>query len=203
MNPQYAQLWVYVALHIFAALRSTDYKRLQVPLLEAEPNEVLAQIAAGTFPDEQAQRISVMFVSLNAFFRMCPNKTADTSNVLPLYFHVPTGCEVQFGTILAIALAHYTLNGRSGDFIVPATSLACQKGFFGSPFVEACGNTAFSGWRANKALMQMLSITGQEELSLSPDMAYALAASLRSHKGGYAKLSETTFRYLHNSRFSQ
>ena len=201
-NPKYAQLWLYVALHIFSALRSTDYTRLQAPSLDVEPSEILAQIEAGTFPTESAQKLSIMFVSLNSYFRMRPHKTSETQNVLPLYFHVPTDCDVQFGTILAIALAHYTLDGRNGNFIVPSASLAHQKEFFGTPFIVACGNTAFSGRRANKALMQLVSITAQEELSLSPDIAYSLASSLRSHKGGYAKLSETTYRYLNNSRFS-
>lgn len=201
-EPKYAQLWLYVALHIFSALRSTDYARLQAPILDGDPDDLLMQIESGTFPVEQAQKFSIMFVSLNRFFCMRPNKTADTQNVLPLYFHVPTDCEAQFGTILAIALAHYTRNNRNGNFIIPSTNLMQQKEFFGTPFVEACGNTAFSGRRANKALMQLVSITAQEELSLSPDVAYSLASSLRSHKGGYAKLSDTTYRYLNNSRFS-
>lgn len=201
-NPDYARLWLYVALHIFSALRSTDYTRLQAPILDADPNEVLLQIEAGTYPVEQAQRLSILFVATNTFLRMRPNKTQATQNVLPLYFYVPTDCETQFGIILAIALAHYTLNNRDGDFVIPSINLKHQREFFGDPFVSACGNTAFSGRRANKALMQLVSLSAQEELSLSPDVAYALASALRSHKGGYAKLSDTTYRYLHNSRFS-
>ena len=201
-NPQYAQLWLYVAVHVFSALRSTDYARLMAPVLDEDPDEVLAQIETGTFPVERAQNLSIRFVSLNHFFARRAQKTENTKNVIPLYFHVPADCETEFGTILAIAVAHYTRTGCEGNFLIPSTNLTHQKAFFGTPFVEACNNTAFSGRRANKALMQLVSFAAQEELALSLDIAYAIASSLRSHKGGYARLSETSYRYLNNSSFS-
>ena len=201
-NYQYAQLWLYVALHCFSTLRSTDYIRLQAPIMDEDPDEVLRMIRAKQYPAAKAQRWCVIFESLNSFLSIRPNKTSNYQNVAPIYFHVPSDCEVEMGTIISIALAHYTINERSGNYISSVSNKSQQLDFFGPIFVQACDDRAFSGRRANKALMQLITVTAQEKLHLSPDVAYSLASSLRSHKGGYAKLSETTYRYLNNSRFS-
>lgn len=202
-NRVFAQLWLLVAAHVFAALRTTDYARFEAPALAQPPKEVLEMIRNGTYPDEDARRTCVMFESLNMFRNMKPQKTEKCKNVLPLYFHVPRDLEVEFGLILTIAIAHYEISGRVGNLIVSRVEQNQQTAFFGPTFAAACGNKAFSGRRMNKALMTLVSAVAEEELGLAPDIAYSIASALRSHKGNYASLSETTYRYVANSPLAE
>lgn len=202
-NRVFAQLWLFVAVHVFAALRTTDYARLEGPALAQSPEEVLEMIRNGTYPEEEARRTCVMFESLNMFRNMRPHKTEKYKNVLPIYFHVPRDLEVEFGLILTVAMAHYELSGRVGNLIVSRVEQNQQTAFFGPTFAAACGNKAFSGRRMNKALMTLVSMAAEEELGLAPDIAYSIASALRSHKGNYASLSETTYRYVGNSPLTE
>ena len=199
----FAQLWIFVAVHVFAALRTTDYERFVAPVLAQAPEEVLTMIRNGTYSEEDARRTCIMFESMNTFSNMRPHKTEKYKNVLPIYFHVPRDLEVEFGLILTIAIAHYEISGRVGNLIVSRVEQNQQTAFFGSTFAAACGNKAFSGRRMNKALMTLVSMAAEEELGLAPDIAYSIASALRSHKGNYASLSETTYRYVGNSPLAE
>lgn len=128
-----------------------------------------------------------------------PNKTSAFASVPPLNFFCPESCKPILGKILLIAGAHYMLSGMEGLFVNKITAGNYIIPFFGQEFWAACGRRRFSGRRANKALMQ--AVETQAEETVNPVAAYAIASIMRSHKGGYAKLSQTTDLYLRDSKF--
>ena len=201
-SPKGAALWLYVALHIFAAWRDTDYTRLMAPVLNYAPAIVLKMIRDGTYTDDDAIRVANQFIAEHKLMWMRPNKTKSISGVAPLYFLCPEDCKAIFGVILSISAAHYYLSNKAGDFVSPVRDRATISMFFGPVFLAACGGKNFSGRRANKALMQAVEFEGREDGRYNPLVAYSLASQMRSHKANYGKLAETTDIYLRDANFS-
>lgn len=199
---RYADLWLYVALHVYASWRSTDYTRMLPPRLSCTGIEMLARIRDGRLSPQEATEIAEHFIALNKLALNVPNKTAGTAAVPKLYFFCPRSCMEIFGIILAIAGAHYGLSPSSDSFIVPTSDVYLLKQFFGDEFVRACDYKNFSGRRANKALMQSVEYIGRENDQLPPLVAYHLASIMRSHKLSYGNISSTTDIYLHDANFS-
>lgn len=201
-NKRYADLWLYVALHIFSAWRSTDYVRMIAPILPHTPEETLEKAKNHELTKEEAVNIAEYFIASNCLHLSIPNKTKNTAGVSDLYFFCPQSCLEPFGKILAIATAHYQLCTNADNFVIPVNDWLTIKRFFGDIFLQACGNRAFSGRRANKALLQSVEFAGREEEQLPPLVAYHLASIMRSHKINYGSMSETTDIYLHDAAFS-
>lgn len=209
-NPKLSQLWLYVACHMFSTLRDTDMIRLEPPNLPCDASSVLQMISDAQTEiygdcgkDQRAiKNVTKTFLAKIDYLAMSPHKTASTPNVSPIYFFVPQSNYDTFGLILAIAAAHYELSGRSGPFVVPSGKKSDCLTFFGADFVAACGDHSFSGKRASKALMQAIELEARESGGVSPYVAYTLASTMRSHKGGYAKLAETTEIYLRDANFA-
>lgn len=201
-NKRYADLWLYVALHIFAAWRTSDFIRMVAPILPYAPEETLEKVKNHELTQAEAINIAEYFIVSNCLRLSKPNKTKGTAGVPDLYFHCPQSCLEPFGKILAIATAHYQLCPTAENFVTPVNDWLAIKRFFGDIFLEACGNRAFSGRRANKALLQSVEFQGREEDQLPPLVAYHLASIMRSHKINYGSVSETTDIYLHDAAFS-
>lgn len=200
-NQRFADLWLFVALHMFAAWRVTDFVRLPAPHLRYAPEFVLEEINNGTYSKEDAEAVADYFIMEQQLARRRPNKTSTHKNIAPLYFFCPESCKEVFGMILSIATAHYQINGsKDRPFVNPVRDTTSIKAFFGPVFVKACGESNFSGRRANKALMQ--AVEAEVEGDVNPLVAMNLASYLRSHKGTYGKLAETTSIYLKDAAFS-
>lgn len=214
-NPEYANLWLYVASHCYSAIRGTDYPRLPPPWLPDSPEETLSVIrsASKNIQNEEsilnkARKVTTSFLAKIEALSFTPHKVESVSNVSPIYFDIPQSCYDCFGIILSIAAAHFYLNSHTGndmpssDFIHAVTDKTLCFQFFGHKFVKACGNRGFSGLRANKALIQSREYEYRNQDGTSPYVSYAMASALRSHKGGYGKLSDTTALYLRDANFS-
>lgn len=198
-NSQYAKLWLYVALHMVASVRGTDYTRLEVPLLNVAPDDALRQIKQGEFPEGMARNLVYNFVAQITASQMRPHKTEDKGLSATLYFHCPESCVPAFGRILAIVSAHQMIAQAPHNIERVKDGNLIRK-FFGPVFAAACGNKDFAGRRANKALMQATAAEADAS-GVAPRMAYIIASRMRSHKGSYAELAQTTEIYLRNSSF--
>lgn len=201
-NPKCAALWLYVAVHIFASWRNTDYERLRVPILPYPPQTTLKMISNGTYTVNDAKRVAVSFIAEQKLRWMKPNKTKRLSGVKPLYFFCPEDCKPIFGLILSIAAAHYYLGDQEKAFIRVVNDRATIASFFGEHFLAACDGENFSGLRANKALMQAVEYEGREEGRYNPLVAYFLASHMRSHKADYGKIAKSTDIYLRDANFA-
>jgi len=200
--PKHASLWLYMALHIFAAWRSTDYKRLDPPHLpDWNWKRVEDSLRTGTFTEAEARYVADSFISLHDIMNRLPNKTQDHRNVPRLYFYCPDSCRAILGTILAIRWVHYQKSGWEGSFVEVVNSIEEIRRFYGEDMVKACGSRHFSGRRANKALMQAVEMTVRGDGESTAALAYLIASIVRSHKGGLDKLSETTDTYLKDGNF--
>lgn len=201
-NKKYADMWLFVALHVYASWRSTDYVRMIAPWLPYAPEEILERAQKGDLSAKEKKRIAENFIATNSLVSDVPNKTKGTSYVPKLYFWCPQSCLESFGLILAIGAAHYQMCPSANTFVNPVKHWTVVKQFFGERFLAACGNRSFSGRRANKSLMQCVEFVGREEDQLTPTVAYHLASIMRSHKLSYGELSETTDIYLRDAAFA-
>lgn len=199
-NKKYADLWLYIALHMFASIRSTDCTALYEPPLPCHPTEVLRQIQSNEFSDQEAYKIAFSFIHQVTAFQMRPNKTKDTGLSANLYISCPESCMPAFGRIIAIASAHQII-AQASQLVQPVTDIHTIRSFFGPVFAAACDNNAFSGRRANKSLMQAVKANA-EEAGHNPLLAYVLASRMRSHRGSYESIAPTTAIYLRNSSFT-
>ncbi len=199
-NRRYADCWLFIMLHFIAAWRSTDLIRLPVPQLAYSPEETLRRIKTGSYPDEAALKVEAYLERAVEIMEMCPHKTEQHSYVPLLRLYVPDSCKVPFGIVLSIATAHYELDFETDIFVRRIRDIRTMHKFLGREFAEACVNKNFSTRRANKALLQgVYTVADDRDGQPKP---YLLAALMRSHKGGYATLPETTEIYLKDAKFS-
>lgn len=204
-NSRYADLWLFVALHILAAWRTTDLIRLPPPRLKYDYATTLQKISDGSYSPEDARLVAELYMDRVRRLRMVPNKTKEHGGVPPLYFYCPESCKESFGTILSIAGAHYEkecAEGKNREFFRNIRDPLTMRMFFGEAFLAACGNRSFSGRRANKSLMQAVE-KGAQKTGVSPYVAFTMASDIRSHKYSYqGPLSRTTTMYLEDGKFS-
>ncbi len=195
---RFAQLWLFVALHVFSAWRSTDYVRLSAPSLPVAPEAILTD----GISDNNAAVVADIFMVTQSVRYLKPHKTSSSSGVPPLYFHCPESCKIPFGRILAIAAAHHALGSVDDNFVAPINDRTAIIEFFGTDFAAACGNRNFSTRRANKALLQAVETETREGGHCNPLVAYTMASHMRSHKVGYGEYSPTTDIYLRDANFA-
>ena len=200
-DKKFADLWLFIALHVFAAWRTTDYIRMLPPRLPYPPEEILKKVSTGELTSEETSRVASNFIATNRLVLDTPNKTKGTPGVPRLYFFCPESCLEVFGTILTIAAAHNQIT-NADCFIRPVKDWLSITQFFGEDFLQACGNKSFSGRRANKALLQSIEYSSREDAQMPPLVAYNLASIMRSHKLSYGTPSETTAKYLNDANFS-
>lgn len=208
-SKNYADTWLFLAVHFICALRQTDLERFGHPKLEDDPQRVLDKIKERTFTDQEARNV-LMYVN----YRFClllltPSKTENTSGVSSIKFMVPASCEVHFGTLLAICEAHRLLNNIPDEIplIRKIYSYDQIKRYMGNEIGELFIHSDFRSRSANKSYLQAIfSLTGEilseEDGEPLYTKGYMLAALARSHKGSYGSYAETTATYLRDAKFS-
>jgi hypothetical protein len=201
-NKRYAALWTFIALHFFASWRSTDFERLQAPALQYSAEETLKQIEEGTYKEEDAKIVALRFRYQIDLSSLKPNKTSKYQNIPELHFFCPQSCEYPLGIILSIATAHFELNMKESQFVRCINDVRTIRDFFGTEFLDACNKRQFSTRRANKSLMQSVETVSESGEKKGLPRPYILASLMRSHKGGYGSLAESTAIYLRDANFS-
>jgi len=199
-SKQYADVWLFVALHFICALRASDMMRLPAPPLPYDGSTVLAKISNNTFDKSEA---AALVDELNLRLKLKPMKPSKTSaheNVPYLKLFVPESLRVPLGIIMAIALAHKP-EIRPGDkFLSSGNVRYTVRDFFCEHFLKALGNKSFSSRRCNKSYLQGIDAVVAD--SPGKPKGYMLAALARSHKGGIGSLPETTDIYLKDANFN-
>jgi hypothetical protein len=198
----FADLWLFVALHLICALRLGDMERMPAPCLPYKIESVRAELLSGTFPAKQAAALCDEMMARVRLKSMKPSKTQAKSNVPELKFFVPESLRAPLGTIIAIALTHRPETQSGDGFVCPDNSLYNARIFFGQQFAEALGKRRFSSRRANKAYLQGIDLTANAEGTPGRPKGYILATLARSHKSGIGTLSQTTDIYLKDASFA-
>lgn len=208
-SKNYADTWLYLALHFICALRTTDLERLGHPELPREPKGVIEAIQNGTWSSSEARRTLLSITTRLTYLNVRPNKTKRSSNVSQLKFHVPESCQVLIGTLLAICESHYQLgdNTNSEEPLIRKINdyeRICKYmgDEIGSLFLER----DFSSRSANKSYLQAVAMLADDVLEEKSELnikGYFLAALARSHKGSYNEFAQTTTTYLKDAQLGQ
>jgi hypothetical protein len=198
----FADLWLFVALHLICALRLGDMERLPAPNLPYDINAVRAELTSGLFPAKCSAVLCDEMMARVRLKSMKPSKTQAQSNVPELKLFVPESLRVPLGTIIAVALTHRPEIQPGDGFVRPDNSLYNARMFFGQRFADALGKRRFSSRRANKSYLQGIDLIANAEGTPGRPKGYILAALARSHKSGIGTLSQTTDIYLKDANFA-
>ena len=208
-SKDYADTWLYLALHFICALRTTDLERIGHPQLPREPEEVLAAVKEGTWDTSEARKTLLSITTRLTYLNITPTKTQRASNVSQLKFHVPESCQVLIGTLLAVCEAHYHLfeeNGIDGPLIRKITDYERISRYMGDEIGSFFLERDFSSRSANKSYLQAVAMLADDVLNEKSELnikGYFLAALARSHKGSYDEFAQTTTAYLKDTQLGQ
>ena len=207
-SKNYADTWLYLAIHFICSLRTSDLIRIVHPKLPKEPQEVLDAIAEGNFSKTDARQVLYTITWRLCVLPLTPNKTSSHSNISSIKFTVPEDCEVHIGTLLAVCEAHRLIAGvpdttplirRVADYEQITRYMGDE---IGSLFLEA----NFHSRSANKSYLQSIYMLADDILEEGNDgpsvKGYILAALARSHKGSYGEFARTTAIYLKDAKLS-
>ena len=200
-SPQFADLWLYAAMHFLCALRSSDMERMPAPKLPCSPEQTLADIAGGVFPGSLAVALTDEMVFRLEMKGLKPLKTSKYSDVPNIKLYVPLSLRKPLGVIIAIALAHRPEIHPGAQFIFNADYRNMHGQFFGEYFQTAMGKRHLSVRRCNKSFLQGIEAATDDDAPGKPK-GYILAALARSHKGGIGSLPEITDIYLKDANFT-
>ena len=196
-SQRYADMWLFVSLHFFCGLRSSDMEALPVPELPWPGPELRQRILDGKFKGEEASAFAEHWVYLTGLAGKRPRKTSMHTGIPEIKFFIPESLLEPEGIILGMALSHH----REGEPCVrPGAEKAQLASFFGKRFAAAAGRRRFETRRANKAYLQGIEATADPVPGRAK--GYMLAALARSHKGGIGTLPEMTDIYLKDAAFS-
>lgn len=208
-SKDYADTWLYLALHFICALRTTDLERIGHPQLPRKPEAVLTAVKEGTWEGSEARRTLLSITTRLTYLNITPNKTKRTSNVSQLKFHVPESCQVLIGTLLAVCEAHYQLEQQS-EFDSPLIRKIADyeriSRYMGEEIGEFFLERDFSSRSANKSYLQAVAMLADDVLEEKSELnikGYFLAALARSHKGSYDEFAQTTTAYLKDAQLGQ
>lgn len=208
-SKDYADTWLYLALHFICALRTTDLERIGHPQLPRKPEDVLTAVKEGTWEGREARRTLLSITTRLTYLNITPNKTKRTSNVSQLKFHVPESCQVLIGTLLAVCEAHYQLEQQSesnSPLIRKITDYERISRNMGEEIGEFFLERDFSSRSANKSYLQAVAMLADDVLEEKSELnikGYFLAALARSHKGSYDEFAQTTTAYLKDAQLGQ
>lgn len=208
-SKDYADTWLYLALHFICALRTTDLERIGHPQLPREPEAVLTAVKEGTWEGSEARRTLLSITTRLTYLNITPNKTKRTSNVSQLKFHVPESCQVLIGTLLAVCEAHYQLEQQSesdSPLIRKISDYERISRYMGKEIGEFFLERDFSSRSANKSYLQAVAMLADDVLEEKSELnikGYFLAALARSHKGSYDEFARTTTAYLKDAQLGQ
>lgn len=202
----YANLWLFAAIHFICALRKNDMKRLPAPALPYDNVTVLKKISENTFRKQEALALVEELTTRLKLKPMKPLKTSSYDNIPELKLFVPESLRVPLGIIMAIALAHHSVDRTGSNFFNEderiSWNLSQVRNFFGKDFAKRLGNRRFSSLRANKSYLQGIDTVAGIDNAPGKPKGYMLAALARSHKGGIGSLAKTTNIYLKDARFN-
>lgn len=192
-----SNLWLFVALHFFGAIRQSDFIRFPSPALPYSKEKVKAMIKAGTYTDRCARTVAEEFLLLLKYQPMVPSKTERYQGIPELKFYVPESLRTAMGWIISLRLIH-----KKDDeaMVEPVQDIITAKKFFGEGFTDVIGRRRFQTRRANKSYLQGIELV-TEDIPGRPK-GYMLAALARSHKGGIDSLPDITDIYLRDAAFS-
>lgn len=194
-EPRYASLWLWIALHFISALRSSDMKRLPVPMVTEGKEIIISRLLSDEY-DDLAFSAAMYWRMQLQMEELTPSKTSRHKNVPNIKVFIPTSLMIPIGVMLLAVFIHHE---DDEPLITVNNDYYLIKGFFGERFVDACGGRRFSSRRANKAYLQGIESLGKDGANAK---GYMLAALARSHKGGIGSLPETTDVYLRDENFS-
>lgn len=194
---KYADHWLYIAVHFLGALRSTDIVRLPIPEPAYEKDVAKELLLDGTYPNSAAVQVAEDFQLRLKLLPYKPSKTERFSGVPDIKLFIPESLKAAMGIMLSIKLIHL----KEGEPLINAVQdLITARKFFGEDFAMAAGNRRFATRKANKAYLQGIELTAENEPG--KPKGYMLAALARSHKGGIGTLPEITDLYLKDAAFS-
>ena len=194
---KYADHWLYIAVHFLGALRSTDIVRLPIPEPAYEKDVAKELLLDGTYPNSAAVQVAEDFQLRLKLLPYKPSKTERFSGVPDIKLFIPESLKTAMGIMLSIKLIHL----KEGEPLINAVQdLITARKFFGEDFAIAAGNRRFATRKANKAYLQGIELTAENEPG--KPKGYMLAALARSHKGGIGTLPEITDLYLKDAAFS-
>ena len=210
-SKNYADAWLYLALHFICALRTTDLMRLGHPKLTRKPKEVLEAVASGSWSSSEARRTLLSITTRLTYLNITPNKTSRTSNVTQLKFQVPESCQVLIGTLLAICEAHYQIrspySSKTSSALIRKISTYEQiSNYMGDEIGALFLERNFSSRSANKSYLQSVAMLADDVLEEKSELnikGYFLAALARSHKGDFNEFAQTTTTYLKDTQLGQ
>ena len=210
-SKNYADAWLYLALHFICALRTTDLMRLGHPKLTRKPKEVLEAVASGSWSSSEARRTLLSITTRLTYLNIIPNKTSRTSNVTQLKFQVPESCQVLIGTLLAICEAHYQIvspySSKTSSALIRKISTYEQiSNYMGDEIGDLFLERNFSSRSANKSYLQSVAMLADDILEEKSELnikGYFLAALARSHKGDFNDFAQTTTSYLKDTQLGQ
>jgi len=201
-SKQYANLWLFTALHFISALRKGDMKRLPAPNLPYDGKAVLENILNGSFTKSEAGALVDEFRTRLKLQPLKPSKTSAYDKIPDLKLFVPESLKAPLGIIMAVSLSHRS-EIRAGDcFVSPSDRLSNIRDFFGKDFTKALGNRRFSSRRSNKSYLQGIEYSADSYDTPGKPKGYMLAALARSHKSGIGRLAEITDIYLKDAKFT-
>ena len=210
-SKNYADAWLYLALHYICALRTTDLMRLGHPKLTRKPKEVLEAVASRSWSSSEARRTLLSITTRLTYLNITPNKTNRTSNVTQLKFQVPESCQVLIGTLLAICEAHYQIgspySSKTSNALIRRISTYEQiSNYMGDEIGNLFLERNFSSRSANKSYLQSVAMLADDILEEKSELnikGYFLAALARSHKGDFNEFAQTTTTYLKDAQLGQ
>lgn len=210
-SKNYADAWLYLALHFICALRTTDLMRLGHPKLTRKPKEVLEAVASGSWSSSEARRTLLSITTRLTYLNITPNKTSRASNVTQLKFQVPESCQVLIGTLLAICEAHYQISSpyssKTSSALIRRISTYEQiSNYMGDEIGNLFLERNFSSRSANKSYLQSVAMLADDILEEKSELnikGYFLAALARSHKGDFNEFAQTTTTYLKDTQLGQ
>lgn len=210
-SKNYADAWLYLALHFICALRTTDLMRLGHPKLTRKPKEVLEAIASGSWSSSEARRTLLSITTRLTYLNITPNKTSRASHVTQLKFQVPESCQVLIGTLLAVCEAHYQIGSpysskTSSPLIRKISTYEQISNYMGDEIGDLFLERNFSSRSANKSYLQSVAMLADDILEEKSELnikGYFLAALARSHKGDFNEFAQTTTTYLKDAQLGQ
>lgn len=193
---RYADLWLYTAMLFMGAIRCGDYKRLPIPELPYEGNEVRRKIIEGEYTDKEARMVTEEFLFRLQMLPRKPHKRRRYQWTSTLKIQIPESLRQPMGVIMSISLS---FREKDDPFVGTASDPVDVKSFFGDKFAEQV-TVKIHSRRANKSYLQGIAVEGDDETGRPK--GYMLASLARSHKCSLGGLSDVTDIYLQDAAFT-
>lgn len=206
-SKNYADTWLFLALHFVCALRFTDLERLPHPILESSPEETLLGIKHNTLPNNTFRKTINSITDRLSYLKLTPKKTSTNHTNIPnIQFNIPVSCEVHIGKLFSICEAHNQLRSPDKPLIRKISQYNKIKLYMGEDIGNLFLERDFSSRAANKSYLQALSMIADTVLKQDIGVnttGYTIAALARSHKGKFGELEQITQVYLKESKINQ